>query len=372
MNFTVTAILNKTHKNEDGIYKIAILTIINRKKKYETTGFKVHEDDFLDGKHKTNKNINKAISQEIAKREKRISELMESGQEATIEKLNKPKNITFREYCNLEIEKYKTNKAEGTILCYEKHLKRWFNFYTGWEITPKKLDEYKVHLSATLDPNTIWNYFKNLKKFYGMALRDGLVQTNPFVKMESPAKYKQKETIYLSMDELDKLEALELPPSFEIVRDHFLLECYGGIRNSDWSRYEIEMINKRKHMIVRSMQKSKKPVIIPADLSPRLINLLSYIKPWTYTLKHANTSLKFIGTAAKINKNLTTHVGRHTFGVQCADLGISLESTAEYLGVTMKVASTYYKITGKRMRDEFAAWGNVKVYKKEAVKSKGN
>jgi site-specific recombinase XerD len=69
--------------------------------------------------------------------------------------------------------------------------------------------------------------------------------------------------------------------------------------------------------------------------------------------------LKLIGLAAKINKNLRTHIGRHTFAVLCAELGLSIETTAELMGITIKVASVYYKITRSRVKDEFAAWGKI-------------
>ena len=358
MNFTVSAVLQKNRKNEDGIYKIAIQTIINRKKKIELTGFKAKETEFKKGKHLTNKILNRAIAQEIAKREQVISELLASGEVISIDKLNKPARQTFKQFCDLQIENLKTNKAAGTLRNYDKQLKKWFEFYTGWDITPKRLNDFKVEISKTLSPNSSWDTFKVLKKFYGLAKNEGWVTDNPFKKMESPAKYKNPTREYLVLNELNTLEKLELSEELNIIKDYFLLECYSGLRFSDWSRFEIETIGKERNLKVNT-KKTGEPVYLPIDESPRLSAIIARLKPYSYSLEHTNRMLKLIKIQAKFKKNLSTHIGRHTFGVMCADLGMSIETTADLMGISVRVCSVYYKITRTRVKDEFARWGKI-------------
>jgi site-specific recombinase XerD len=358
MNFSVVAVLFKNRKNEDGVYKIALRTTINRKVKYELTGYKAKENEFVKGKHIDNKAINRAITQEIAIREQRISELLAAGEEISIEKLNKPVRQTFKEFCDSQIKNLKTNKEPGTVRNYEKQLKKWFAFYSGWDITPKKLNDFKIHLSKNLSENSVWDSFKVLKKFYRLALNEGLVKENPFLKMESAPKYESIAPEYLTLKELDVLEDLELTEDLSIIRDYFLLECYSGLRFSDWTRFTIEQIGKDRNLKVRA-KKNGEPVYLPIDKSPRLASVIARLKPYSYSLEHTNRMLKLIGLAAKFNKKLRTHIGRHTFGVMCADLGMSIETTAELMGITMKVASVYYKITRTRVKDEFAAWSKI-------------
>jgi len=359
MNFSVTAILQKNRKNEDGIYKIAIQTIINRKKKVELTGFKAHEREFVKGKHLTSKIINRALAQEIAKREQRISEMLASGEKISIEKLNKPVRQSFKEFCDSQIKKLQTSKEPGTLRNYDKQLKKWFAFYSGWEITPKRLNDYKVILSKSgLSENSVWDSFKVLKKFYRLALNEGLVKDNPFVRMESAPKYESIAPEYLTLEELDAIEDCELTKDLAVVRDYFLLECYSGLRFSDWTRYAIEQIGNERNLKVRA-KKNGEPVYLPIDASPRLKAVIERIQPYNYSLEHTNRMLKLIGIAAKLNKNLRTHIGRHTFAVMCATLGLSVETTAELMGITIKVASVYYKVTRTKVKDEFAAWGKI-------------
>lgn len=359
MNFSVVAVLFKNRKSEDMVYKIAIRTTINRKVKYEMTGYKAKEYEFVKGKHLENKLINRALAQEIAKREQRISELIAAGEEISIEKLNRPTKQTFKEFCDAQVKKLGSSKESGTIRNYEKQLKKWFAFYSGWEITPKKLNDYKIHLTKSgLSENSVWDSFKILKKFYRLALNEGLVKDNPFGKMESAPKYESIAPEYLTIAELDEIEKAELTEDLSIVRDYFLLECYSGLRFSDWSRFTIEQIGDERNLKVRA-KKNGEPVYLPIDKSPRLKAVIDRLKPYSYSLEHTNRALKLIGLAAKIKKNLRTHIGRHTFAVLCAELGLSIETTAELMGITIKVASVYYKITRSRVKDEFAAWGKI-------------
>jgi site-specific recombinase XerD len=359
INFSVVAVLFKNRISEDGIYKIAIRTTINRKVKYEVTGYKAHEREFVKGKFVDNKIRNRALAQEIAKREQRISELLASGEEISIEKLNKPVRQTFKEFCDSQIKNLETSKEPGTLRNYDKQLKKWFAFYQGWDITPKKLNDYKIILSKSgLSENSVWDSFKVLKKFYRLAMNEGLVKENPFVRMESAPKYESIAPEYLTLEELDSIEECELTSDLAIVRDYFLLECYSGLRFSDWSRFTIEQIGNERNLKVRA-KKNGEPVYLPIDSSPRLARVIDRLQPYSFSLEHTNRMLKLIGLAAKLNKNLRTHIGRHTFAVMCANLGLSVETTAELMGISMKVASVYYKVTRTKVKDEFKAWGSI-------------
>ena len=358
MNFSIKAVLSKTRKYKDENYKVVIRTTINRVSKFESTGYFATEKEFKNGLFVNNKLANRVINQEIAKREQRISELLASGEEISIDKLKRTTKVSFKEFCDSQIKNLKTNKEPGTLRNYDKQLKKWFEFYSGWDITPKRLNDYKVHLSKSLSENSVWDSFKVLKKFYRLALNEGLVKDNPFSKMESTPKYESIAPEYLTIKELDNIEELDLTEDLLIVRDYFLLECYSGLRFSDWSRFSIETISGERNLKVRA-KKNGEPVYLPIDKSPRLKAVIDRLKPYSYSLEHTNRMLKLIGIAAHLNKNLRTHIGRHTFAVLCAELGLSIETTAELMGITIKVASVYYKITRSRVKDEFAAWGRI-------------
>lgn len=72
-----------------------------------------------------------------------------------------------------------------------------------------------------------------------------------------------------------------------------------------------------------------------------------------------NEVLKAVQKTADLKKNLTTHVARHSFAVLCAELGISKESTAELMGITVRTCTIYYKITNKKIDAEFKPWHSI-------------
>ena len=62
-----------------------------------------------------------------------------------------------------------------------------------------------------------------------------------------------------------------------------------------------------------------------------------------------NENLKGLGKLAGIKKKLTSHVARHSFAVRCAELGISIETTAQLVGVAVKTFLIYYKVTNRKI-----------------------
>lgn len=360
INFSVKPVLFKNRKSPDGIYRIAIRVTINRKRTYEVTGFSCHEDEW-DGKTK-DKVINRAIGQMVAEKERIISEQISSGKKISVESIREPEKQTFEHFCKQQIKKLSTNKEASTIRDYEKQLKKFWEFHQGTakSITPKVLNDFKHELEKTLHHNTVWACFKTVKKFYRIAVNEGLADGNPFEKMESKPKYKEPDTEYLTIEELNKLEKLELDGLLKTVRDYFLLECYSGLRFSDWSRFEIERINKVNNLKVGA-QKNGEPIYLPIDSSPRLKRIIDTIeRPYPIGMHYTNILLKAIQQLAGIKKNLRTHIGRHTFGVLCAELGLSIETTAELMGITMNVCKTYYKVTRQKVYKEFQVWNTLK------------
>lgn len=359
INFSVKAVLFKNRKSADGVYRIAIRVTINRKRTYEVTGYSCHEDEW-DGKTK-DKIINRALNQMVADKERILSEQISSGKTISIESIKEPEKQTFEVFCKSQLKKLATNKEASTLKDYEKQLKKFWAFHSGppSSISPKVLNDFKHHLETTLHHNSVWACFKTLKKFYRIAVNEGLTDGNPFEKMETKPKYKESETEYLTIEELNKLEKLEVTGLLKTVRDYFLLECYSGLRFSDWSRFEIEKINKQSNLKVGA-QKNGEPIYLPIDSSPRLKKVIHRLeKPYPVSLHYTNILLKAIQQMAGIKKNLRTHIGRHTFGVLCAELGLSIETTAELMGITINVCKTYYKVTRQKVNREFKVFGKL-------------
>lgn len=141
------------------------------------------------------------------------------------------------------------------------------------------LDFYDVYLEFAkgkgYSQNTIGGHIKNIKVFMREAFERGLTK-NIFYQSKRFKKLQEESiSIYLTKDELHKLEQLNLSQNLRLdrVRDMFLVGCYTGLRFSDLSQLKIENIQKGKRVIKVRTQKTDETVVIPiGSVVSRLID----------------------------------------------------------------------------------------------------
>jgi site-specific recombinase XerD len=243
-----------------------------------------------------------------------------------------------------------TNTSLATLVEYQSGKRLHFR-----DITRKFLDDYRQYLLQPTDdragynPNTVKSkLFKHLKKYTTRAIQHKLMkyEDNPFIgyKMQSVPTNRP----YLTVSEINKIEALKFKKSdlavvaeytqkpttlqsLEAVRDFFLFQCYTGLRYGDIKQITdkniIEDEQKRLSLVIDKSDKTDKPIQLSlylmfpvqgAQSKPEQI-LQRNRKPKQFRTfgdsseQHINRTLKGIAALASINKNLTTHVGRHSF-----------------------------------------------------------
>lgn len=225
------------------------------------------------------------------------------------------------------------------------------------EINNAWLRKYEHHLSETMATNTVHKCFKILARYLNMAVKDGLIERSPLMQYDRP-KYRQSNRTYLTSEEVEKVEAVLLKPLPDYLyraASYFLLGCYSGLRVSDWIRFHPSWIDKGR----LQLRAKKNGEIISMKIHTRLqvaIDRVLRIGPCD-TDQKTNEYLKAVGKLAGLDKVLTTHVGRHSFAVRCAELGISVESTAELMGIAVRTCGYYYKVTGRKLDVEMDKWG---------------
>jgi site-specific recombinase XerD len=71
-----------------------------------------------------------------------------------------------------------------------------------------------------------------------------------------------------------------------------------------------------------------------------------------------NNYLKELGTLCNISKELTSHVGRHTFATNMLSLGMPLESIQAMLGqANIKTTSIYTNLISTKLSNDFKRLG---------------
>ena len=118
-------------------------------------------------------------------------------------------------------------------------------------------------IDLKLAPNTIGKLITNIKVFMREALEDGITTNNTFTHRKFKSIHSKSDTVYLTIPEIKELLKLDLSkkPSYERVRDTFVIGCYTGLRFSDVIR--IKPSNIIDGMIEITPIKTDNHVVIP-------------------------------------------------------------------------------------------------------------
>lgn len=283
------------------------------------------------------------------------------------------KSESFIKFYRAYIDNLKaTNKkAKGTIAIWETEYAK-FKEYAGdisfSRISSDFLDKYHQSL-MTYKPTTIHKKLKKILQICHLAIRGGHMQASQIAEFEM-IPYEAPDKDYLTLDETERITnaiykgKLDHDPTFKTVACFFIIECYAGIRFSDWKRFEVEKLIHDQNLKVRA-KKNGEPVYIPLKENKRLARMLGYIAAnnivFTYSEKTTNALLKMLGHVPGINitKKITTHTGRHTCGTLLGELGHNTDKIAEVLAISEATARTYRKSTRQGLNTSYKTHGGL-------------
>ncbi|MCB9298833.1 MAG: site-specific integrase [Lewinellaceae bacterium] len=211
------------------------------------------------------------------------------------------------------------------------------------ELTYPLIDAFNRHLVRRgLAVNTIHKHHKTLRTYVNRAVLFGYLKAedNPYRLFK--AKTEQTDPVVLSMEELSRLEDLQLPAGqegLEKTRRLFLLSCYTSLRFGDITRVARRHLEETRHglQLKIKMEKTQKPIIYPLWLLFRTDGI-GWSKPeaiirqalqeqeqfhrraslenyplFRKTNQVTNRDLKELARLAGIKKRLTFHCARRTF-----------------------------------------------------------
>lgn len=201
------------------------------------------------------------------------------------------------------------------------------------DVDYKFIVDFDNHLRAKeFSISTIGKLHKNLKRFLNLAINYKLLSPNDYPYRNFKVERETKKREALSQQDVTAIEMLVFDRGSvnEIVKEMFLFACYTGLRISDIIRLETCRC-KLSHLGWRlefKSFKSRKAVYLPLNSLFMQENQLS--KPEQILVRYFNEAndlvfpklpeskinrhLKEIAKQAGIKKNVTFHMGRHTFG----------------------------------------------------------
>ena len=236
------------------------------------------------------------------------------------------------------------------------------------ELTPDFIKEFAAYLTAErgLKNATIWLNCMWLKGVVMRAHYNGLIPRNPFAQFHISPNVKERE--YLTEDEIKKIMAHEFDnQTLALVRDLFIFACFTALSFVDMKELttdEIVEVNGEK-WIISKRHKTNVPfqvklLDIPLQIIERYKHLsedklvFGKINYWTMCKQ-----LKKVIAECGIEKQISYHCARHTFGTLALSKGMPIESVSRVLGHTNIVTTQIYaKITTQKLDNDLTMFGN--------------
>jgi site-specific recombinase XerD len=293
----------------------------------------------------------------------------------TLKALYEDHNVKMKELVGIDY-------APLTLQRYEAGLKRTLEFmrvqYGTDEMQIGEMDhqfitsfEHYLKVTAKCQHNSAMKHVKALKKIMGIAVNENLVKSNPFVKYKISIRHVNKE--FLTETEMNLLAEKNIEiPRVAIVRDLFLFQCLTGLAYSDLAKLTPDDI--RIHVdgelwVITDRTKTSVPCNIP--LFPMALKVISRYEEHICRVRDGllfpvptnqkmNAYLKEVADLCGINKDMTTHMARHTFATTVTlSNGIPIESVSKMLG-HRKLQSTqiYAKVLDKKVGSEMSTLRN--------------
>ena len=317
--------------------------------------------------HNNHTYINAQLKERIGKIQTYAFSLKSSGRHLTPEllddfakrKFENHKGISFSKFFEDQV-KFRKFKTPAT----RSHHKKTFNKLQAFkkniafhELSVTLIEEFDAFMeSQGLSINARGNHHKTLKANISLAATEGYIEhiKIPYATQlgGSAGKFSiAKEAgkiVFLDFEERERIEELSYPSNqtLERYRKIFLFMCYTGLRISDMENFKLSHLHyssKGYEIDLHKMIKTRKPVFLQlynlfegkpeGILKDFLIESFGsddYDKlreehedgiVFQYlTGQVINRELKTIAQDARIYKNVSNHVGRHTFGTQMAFL----------------------------------------------------
>ncbi len=408
MNYSITPVLRADKINLRGEAPVCMRITVDRKSRYKTL-FKI-EPHFWNEKTKTVKKScpnyaakNAVITKEKDKYERELLRItMDDGDSSCLALMKGDvrgkKSLDFFKYADEYLQNLQESGKYATYKRYKTPVTKFRN-YLKRETLPVSsinldmINRYEHYLRTELHnkTNTVGSNMKIISKFMNDIYREYEFNPNknPFTKYK--IKIEKTERVRLTERELKRIENLKPVPVSKLYDPYqiFLFENYTGIRIGDiltlkWKNLhhntlKFRMSKTGKQMEIPLIEKAQKIVEIKKRTALRFSDKLDPEKYIFNILREdiekmtpqqklnsissatavINKQLKVIAVKARIAKNISTHVGRHSFATMLMTKGANIFAVKELLGHDdVRVTQIYAKLIDSKKREAIELLNN--------------
>nr|DAY78690.1 MAG TPA: Integrase [Caudoviricetes sp.] len=367
---TMRFVFDRKHvatRNKKGLVQIEVTS--EGKRKWIGTSVKLYADQWNEKKKVVNSvhsiQLNAMLDGMMSKLNDFILDLFRNDQQFDFEKLNaflekSNHSDSFIDFVRTRIEdrtdiEESTRKQHRTLL---QSLEKFGKLNYMDDLTKANITLYDEFLhQQEISQPTIYNYHKRLKRYLHEAMKFGLLNEDPYVGLHFERGRFEKRK-YLTEEELKMIRTCKINmPSIDRIRDLFLFQCYTGLAYADFEKFNFEKdVEERNGKYIVSDRRKKTNEDYKIVLLTPAIEIL---KKYDYKLpiisnQKYNVSLKVVAQYAGIDKNITTHMGRHTFAVFALNNGVPIEIVAKMLGHTnIRTTQVYAKVLNSEVEKGF-------------------
>lgn len=202
-------------------------------------------------------------------------------------------------------------------------------------------------------------YYKRFSMAMGWAVTKEVIPFNPATQVDRDLRPRVPESKREHLDPPEVVAMIGAPCPSEATKQAYLFSCFCGLRYSDivtltWG----DVVTRNgKLWIEKVQQKTQKPVSVPIEDAKTWLPERGDAKDTDTvfslpSLAHINKVIKEWAQAAGVDKHLTFHTARHTFGTLGLTAGADLYTVSRLMGHTnIKTTQIYGKIVDKK-KDE--------------------
>ena len=265
------------------------------------------------------------------------------------------------DYSKSTVTKYKTTLKHIKSFLRTKYKKDDINVEDINNLFVTKFESY-LKVEKQIGHNTVMKYETIFKKIVRIAISNDWLKKDPFTNYKITVK--STERPFLTEDELNTLINKKFKlQRLELVKDSFLFSCFTGLAHSDLKKLtpkDIKTGTDGNKWVMINRTKTNGSSHIP--VLPITAMLIKKYKNNPYcidkgvllpvlTNQKMNAYLKEIADLCGIDKNLTSHIARHTFATTVTlNNDVPIETVSKMLGhSSIKMTKIYAKLLDKKV-----------------------
>ena len=178
-----------------------------------------------------------------------------------------------------------------------------------------------------------------LKKILAFAVKERHIEVSPF---QMVLREEKLDYDVLNKSDINKLLGTQfLDSRIEQIRDCFIFQCYTGLAYTDL--VNLTQDNIENDVIIGRRKKTDVQFVVPLlPVAKQILEKYNYQLPIISNQAY-NRYLKVLGDVSGLNKQLHSHLARHTFACLLLNSGVDMKTISRTLGhSSMKITEKIY------------------------------